>query len=208
MYETGVIHGRFQVLHHDHLKYLLAGKARCRHLVIGITNPDPSHTRDDPADPQRSSPLANPLTYLERHQLVRSALLEAGLNPQDFTVVPFPINLPELYRYYLPMDAVFFVTIYDDWGRRKLSWFQEMGLRTEVLWERTLGEKGQSAANIRKRMVQGQPWEHLVVPATVPLLHSWEIPERLHRLSLEEAEHSATQRTLQQRDASRHPGVH
>jgi nicotinamide mononucleotide adenylyltransferase len=185
MHQVGVIHGRFQILHHDHLRYLLAGKARCRHLMVGITNPDPSHTRDDPADPQRSSPLANPLTYLERHQLLHTALVEAGLNWQDFTIVPFPINFPELYRYYLPLDAVFYLTIYDDWGRSKLSRFQKMGLKTEVLWERTLAGKGQSAADIRQCMIQAQPWEHLVPPAAVVLLNLWGIPERLRRLALE-----------------------
>jgi nicotinamide mononucleotide adenylyltransferase len=185
MHQVGVTHGRFQVLHHDHLKYLLAGKARCRHLVVGITNPDPSHTRDDPADPQRSSLLANPLTYLERHQLAHSALVEAGVSLQDFTIVPFPINFPELYRYYLPLDAVFFLTIYDAWGRSKLSRFQEMGLKTEVLWERTLADKGQRATDIRQSMLQGQSWEHLVPPANVVLLNRWGIPERLRRLMLE-----------------------
>ena len=188
MHPVGVTHGRFQVLHHDHLKYLLAGKIHCRHLVVGITNPDPSHTRDDPADPQRSSPVANPLTYLERHQLVHSAFLEAGLNLQDFTIVPFPINFPELYRYYLPLDAVFFLTIYDAWGRSKLNRFQEMGLKTEVLWERALTDKGQRATDIRSFMIGGQPWEHLVPAANVALLKSWGIPERLRRLALEAAQ--------------------
>ena len=42
MHKIGVIHGRFQLLHNDHLKYLLAGKKRCEHLVVGITNPDPA----------------------------------------------------------------------------------------------------------------------------------------------------------------------
>ena len=188
MHPVGVTHGRFQVVHHDHLKYLLAGKVRCRHLVVGITNPDPSHTRDDPADPQRSSPVANPLTYLERHQLVHSAFLEAGLNLQDFTIVPFPINFPELYRYYLPLDAVFFLTIYDAWGRSKLNRFQEMGLKTEVLWERAPTEKGQRATDIRRIMIDGQPWEHLVPAANVALLKSWGIPERLQRLALDAAQ--------------------
>ena len=45
--KTGVINGRLQVLHNDHLKYLLAGKKRCDHLVVGITNPDPTLTRKD-----------------------------------------------------------------------------------------------------------------------------------------------------------------
>ena len=62
MTDVGVIHGRFQVLHNDHFEYLMAAKSRCRHMVVGITNPDPSLTRSDPADPQRSSPGANPLT--------------------------------------------------------------------------------------------------------------------------------------------------
>jgi len=47
----GVIHGRFQVLHNEPLKYLLAGKALCKHLVVGITNPDPSLIKSEPADP-------------------------------------------------------------------------------------------------------------------------------------------------------------
>jgi nicotinamide-nucleotide adenylyltransferase len=136
MTETGVIHGRFQVLHHDHLKYLLAGNARCRHLVVGITNPDPILTRDDVMDPQRSLPAENPLTYFERYTMIRSSLVEAGLPLSDFSVVPFPINLPELYKYYVPMQATFFLTIYDQWGRRKLEQFQALGLKTEVLWSK------------------------------------------------------------------------
>ena len=36
----GVIHGRFQMLHHGHMEYLLAGKKRCQRLIIGISNPD------------------------------------------------------------------------------------------------------------------------------------------------------------------------
>ena len=40
MVETGVIHGRFQVLHLKHMEYLLAAKMRCQTLYIGITHPD------------------------------------------------------------------------------------------------------------------------------------------------------------------------
>ena len=145
MDDRGVIHGRFQVLHNDHLSYLLAGKVRCRHLVVGVTNPDPMLTRDDPADPNRSSPLANPLTYFERYTMVRWVLLGAGLDHGDFSVVPFPINLPALYRHYLPMDATFYLTIYDEWGKRKLEQFKAVGLKTEVLWTRDPGNKGLSA---------------------------------------------------------------
>ena len=131
--ETGVIHGRFQVLHNDHLVYLLAGMALCRHLVVGITNPDPLLTRDESSDPKRSNPAANPLTYFERYVMVRTVLEEAGIASSRFSVVPFPINMPELYRYYVPLDALFFLSIYDDWGQRKLEYFTSLGLATHVL---------------------------------------------------------------------------
>ena len=97
-YDLGVIHGRFQVLHNDHIKYLLAGKQLCEHLVIGITNPDPSLTRDSEANPHRSTPIANPLTYYERYIMVEAALLEQGLISSEFSIVPFPINIPDLVR--------------------------------------------------------------------------------------------------------------
>lgn len=181
MFDAGVIHGRFQVLHNDHLVYLLAGKARCRHLVVGITNPDPFLTGEDPADPERSSASANPLTYFERHVLVREVLLEADVGLEAFTIVPFPINFPKLYPYYAPMDAVFFLTIYDEWGRRKQERFKALGVQVEVLWERSLKEKGIRGHEVRQRMAAGDPWEDLVPPATARLMIAWSIPERLRR---------------------------
>ncbi|MYL85261.1 nicotinate-nucleotide adenylyltransferase [Desulfovibrio aerotolerans] len=174
-----VIHGRFQVLHNDHLKYLLAGKALCHRLVVGVTNPDPSHTRHDPADPLRSLESSNPLTYFERAQLLHAVLTEAGLGPHAFFVVPFPINLPELYHHYVPMDALFLLTVYDEWGRRKLARFQNMGLDTRVLWDIPPEDKGLSATTVRRRMAAGEPWEHLVPPAAARLLRDWRVPERL-----------------------------
>ena len=182
MIETGVIHGRFQVLHNDHLKYLIAGKERCEHLIIGITNPDPTLTREDPADIQRSDPLANPLTYFERYTMVCRAMVDNAVSYIDFSVVPFPINLPELYKYYVPLDATYFLTIYDEWGRRKLKQFQDLGLKTEVLWTKSSEEKGLVGSDIRRRMVEGKAWQDLVSPSTRDLMVKWSIPDRLRRM--------------------------
>jgi nicotinamide-nucleotide adenylyltransferase len=175
----GVIHGRFQVLHNDHLVYLLAGKARCGHLVVGITNPDPTLTSEEVEDPQRSDPAANPLTYYERYTLVRRALEAAGVPTGEVSIVPLPINRPDLFRYYVPLDATFFLTIYDDWGRRKLERFASLGLRTEVLWQRLAAEKGITGSEVRRRMAAGEPWEALVPPVVVELLAAWDVPGRL-----------------------------
>lgn len=183
MREVGVIHGRFQVLHHDHLRYLLAGKDRRRRLVVGITNPDPRLTLDDPADPKRSRSTENPLTYYERLIMTTEVLWEAGLSAEEFLVTPFPVNVPELYGHYVPLDATFFLTIYDEWGQRKLELFQGAGLYTEVLWRRPKEQKGISGSDVRQRMADGRPWEHLVPDATARLMRTWQIPERLRALS-------------------------
>ncbi len=177
--QVGVIHGRFQVLHNDHLKYLLAGKSRCSHLVVGITNPDPTLTRDDPTNPERSDPLANPMTYFERYTMVRRVLVEAGLHHEEFSVVPFPVNCPELYRFYVPLDAIFYLTIYDPWGRRKLQQFQSLNLQTEILWERPPEEKGLSGQEVRRLIATGGAWQHLVPAATATLVQQWKLAERL-----------------------------
>lgn len=181
--EIGVIHGRFQVLHNDHLAYLLAGMALCRHLVVGITNPDPLLTRDESADPKRSSPSANPLSYFERYIMVHAVLEEAGIEPSRFSVVPFPINIPELYRHYVPLDALFFISIYDEWGKRKLEYFRTLELKTHVLREVDLLRKGLSATEIRRRMAHGEPWEEFVPPAAAVLMKKWDIPGRLRTMA-------------------------
>jgi nicotinamide-nucleotide adenylyltransferase len=153
MTEVGVAHGRFQIVHYDHLKYIMAARAKCKHLIVGITNPDPSLTKDDKSDPSRSEIKANPLTYYERYRMLKAALLEqpgtlcGKVSPLD--IVPFPINLPELYEHYVPLDATFFLTIHDAWGEKKLEMFESLGLKTEVLWRKPLSEKGITSTDIR-----------------------------------------------------------
>ena len=181
--EVGVIHGRFQILHHDHLKYLLAGKKQCRALVVGITNPDPMLTRKEDSAPERDLPVSNPLTFYERQFLVRTVLQENGVRSNEFSVVPLPINFPELYQYYVPMEATFFLTIYDDWGKKKQDYFESMGLKTHVLWEVPLEKKGISGSDVRARMMDGKPWKHLVPKSVAALLENWNIPDRMKRLT-------------------------
>ncbi|MHA1731392.1 MAG: nicotinate-nucleotide adenylyltransferase [Promethearchaeota archaeon] len=182
-YDVGVIHGRFQVLHNDHVRYLLDGKALCRHLIVGITNPDPElMTCDEEADPDRSDPRSNPLTYFERYVMIRMALEEAGLKSSEFSVVPLPINLPRLYKYYVPTEAVFFVTIFDEWGRKKRDTLVSLGLEVRVLREVPVEQKGISGSEVRERMASGGDWEHLVPPAVAFLVKKWDIPGRLQRI--------------------------
>jgi len=178
---TGVVHGRFQLFHRDHLVYVEAARARCQHLVIGITNPDPTLTRFDPADPGRSDRTRNPLTFYERYRVIKHALETEGWHSAHFSLVPLPINFPELYQYYVPLDATFFLTIYDDWGERKLSMFQSLGLKVEILWRRPLAAKGLTGTQVRQVMVASGNWQELVPPGAAAMLAQLGIPARLRR---------------------------
>jgi nicotinamide mononucleotide adenylyltransferase len=146
---------------------------------VGITNPDPTLTKFDEADPHRSSEVDNPLTFYERYVMIRETLLEVGLDFREFSLVPLPINFPELYRYYVPLDATFYLTIYDEWGERKLAMFTSLGLQVDILWRKPASEKGLTATALRLLMGQGQPWEHLVPPAVARLVTDMGLGERL-----------------------------
>jgi cytidyltransferase-like protein len=158
----GVIHGRFQVLHLGHMEYLLAGQERCDFLYIGITNPDPHLTATSKADEVRSTRSANPMTYYERLEMIRDAMVESGVLRNQFEIVPFPINFPDLLHYYVPTSAIFYVTIYDDWGREKLNVLKEQGLIVEVMWERSMSERLTTGKQVRALIARDGDWHHLV----------------------------------------------
>lgn len=182
MHPLGFIHGRFQVLHNDHLTYLLAGKKLCERLIIGVTNPDPTTTREEETNPERSIQANNPLSFEERKAMIEAALMEIGMDRHVFSVVPFPINCPELLEERAPRDAVYYLTIYDDWGREKRKRFQTLGLNTHVMWERPESEKGISGTEVRAAIRQGGEWRPLVPPAVAALVDRWHLADRFRKL--------------------------
>ena len=100
MVDLGFIHGRFQLFHNDHLNYALLAKEQCKKLIVGITSPENTLLIREEVDPHRSEAASNPFTYYERYNMVKLALLEAGIKREDFDIVPYPIERPEiLYNY-------------------------------------------------------------------------------------------------------------
>lgn len=179
----GVIHGRFQPLHLGHMEYLLEGKKRCDFLWIGITNPDPEVTAENVANPARSMPSSNPFTFFERLLMIRDALLEAGLVRKEFEIVPFPINFPEIIRYYAPLDAVYFVTVYDAWGQAKVDTLKGLGLKVDVMWTRKMSDRFTSGTEIRKLIARGNPWDHLVPASVAKIIRTFDLDRRILELA-------------------------
>ncbi|MDO5531999.1 adenylyltransferase/cytidyltransferase family protein [Sutterella sp.] len=163
----GVIHGRFQGLHNGHMEYLLEGKKRCECLVIGITNylRTFKDERISSIDSHRLNSADNPFTYFERAEMIREALLEAGVPLPEFRIVPFPIEEPEKIFNFAPRDAVYYMTIYDQWGREKLDRLRSLGLNVDVMWTRDPSQKPISGSLVRDSIIHNRPWRHMVPPS-------------------------------------------
>ena len=184
MIQLGAVCGRFQIFHNDHLQYVLAAKARCERLIVGITSPDKSVNPLEAVDPHRALDEANPCTYYERMKMVEAVLLEAGMQREDFDIVPFPIGRPELLRFYIPFGTCIYVTILDEWGHCKTERLRDFGYSVTVLWEKK--EKLISSSMIRKRIIEGKEWHQFVPKATWRYVTETGINQRIREYSDQE----------------------
>ena len=160
MIELGFIHGRFQLFHNDHLQYALLAKEQCKKLIVGITSPENASLIREEVDPHRSEAASNPFTYYERYNMVKLALLEAGVAREDFEIVPYPIERPEILYNYVPLTATSFFTIYDKWGYEKLHRLSEQGYGTVVLFDDR--EKKMCSTEIRQKIMDDVDWKDMV----------------------------------------------
>ena len=159
--KRGMIHGRFQPFHLGHLEYLKGAAAHSDEVWVGITNPDPTRVKPEPADPLRHLPESNPYTYAERLLMVKAAAEGIGV---DLHVSPFPINEPELWHAYVPADVTQFIRHFSDWGQTKIERLRAAGYEVVILDEGA--EKEISGADVREAMRAGGGW-HSLVPAGV-----------------------------------------
>jgi cytidyltransferase-like protein len=156
-----MIHGRFQPFHNGHLEYLQGAAARSDELWVGITNPDPSQVKPEPADPLRHLPESNPYTYAERLLMVTAV---AETVDADVHVIPFPVNQPEVWPAYVPANVTQYIRQFSDWGTTKIDRFRSAGYDVVILDEGV--EKAISGADVRAAMREGREWQALV-PAGV-----------------------------------------
>lgn len=183
MTERGVVHGRFQGLHLKHMEYLLAAKMRCRLLYVGITHPDifvcPAAS---PLDVHGTLVRDNPLAYIERYEMIRDSLLEFGVKREEFEIIPFPVDRPDVLAQYAPADAVYYMSICGEWDREKEKILSSLGLKTEILWERNAEEKGITGTELRALIAGDGSWHQYMPKAAAEYLTEHGLDERIKNL--------------------------
>jgi len=179
MVENGVIHGRFQIFHLKHMEYLLAAKMHCRKLYIGIARPDNTFAASSPLDIHGTTRRDNPMTYLERVEMIQGALTSFGIKREEYEIVPFPINRPEYITQYVPADAVHYVGIYDDWSEERYQRLVQQMLNVVVLWRKNPVDKGLVATDVRAAIERGVNWQTMVPKSVYEYVISRGIDQRI-----------------------------
>lgn len=183
MTERGVVHGRFQGLHLKHMEYLLAAKMRCRLLYVGITHPDIfACPAASPLDVHGTLVRDNPLAYIERYEMIRDSLLEFGVKREEFEIIPFPVDRPDVLAQYAPADAVYYMSICGEWDREKEKILSSLGLKTEILWERDAEEKGITGTELRALIAGDGSWRQYMPKAAAEYLTEHGLDERIKNL--------------------------
>ena len=200
MDKTGVVHGRFQVLHFKHMEYILAAKMRCQKLYIGITNPDMLHARPSVHDENRGTKAGNPLSYRERCEMIRGALAEFNVPESQYEIIPFPISYPEYIIQYAPEDAVYYMGMYDEWDEEKYRILKELGLKIHILWRKELENKGTTGAMIRNLIATDQEWAQFVPKSVYAYMKEHELDKRVKRLELMRIEEKMVIESKQKED--------
>lgn len=165
-----MIHGRFQPFHLGHREYLQLALERSEQLIVGITNPDPWQIAEEAESSHRHTDEANPFTFFERLQMVRNVLLDDAVPLERVLIIPFPVNLPDRWRYYIPPDVTHFVRVFSDWEQTKVDRLRAEGYRAEILSPGA--DKAFEATEVRRRLDAGEDWAALVPPGTSRVLRA------------------------------------
>jgi nicotinamide-nucleotide adenylyltransferase len=159
-----MIHGRFQPFHNGHLEYLMLALERCETLLVGITNPDPTQTAEEKTSDHRHLAESNPYTFFERLLMIRETVIDQAIPLARVVFIPFPVNLPDLWRYYVPPDVVHYVRVFSPWEQAKVERLRGHGYQVQVL--QPGASKEIEATEVRRRLQAGDDWRSLV-PAGV-----------------------------------------
>jgi nicotinamide mononucleotide adenylyltransferase len=187
-FKYAITHGRFQPFHNEHLAYLRWAHSYGTHLFIGITNFDRTAIQKESTSNHRHTAFANPFTYWERAVMIKDALLEAGVDPSQFTIVALPIHAPKKWSEFVPTDpneSIHLLRVFSEWEQEKAKRLQSAGYQviTEIGSPKLI-----SASTIRKAILFDKNYSDLVPPAVAVWLKRINAKLRLENLNALESQ--------------------
>lgn len=157
-FRRGLISGRFQPFHTGHLALVRQALSECDELVIVVGSAQFSFIEKDP------------FTAGERVLMIHSALAEAGIDLSRCYIIPVPNDennarwLAGLRSQIPPFDVLYSGNDFVD----LLASAQEPSLALRR--PRFARAKEYNGTNIRRRIVSGGRWKHLVPPAVAKVM--------------------------------------
>ena len=100
--------------------------------------------------------------------MVREVLATRASLQSQSIIIPFPVNSPERWRYYLPPNVVHYVRVFSDWEQAKVDRLREHGYRVEVLHPGI--EKAIEASEVRRRMALARTGARSCPPPVVRVI--------------------------------------
>ena len=166
---SALLIGRFQPFHNGHLEVIRTISKQCDRLIVGIGSAQLSHT------------FENPFTAGERHLMISRALHDEGMD--NFFLVPMvDINRYAIWVAHVASLVPPFQDVYSNnpLTRRLL---EEAGyeVRSAPLFDRAV----YSGTEIRKRIISGKEWEHLVPKGVAETIHEVHGDQRLKDITNE-----------------------
>lgn len=173
MFPPACIHGRFQILHNDHVAYFEAAQAKYGRLYIGLT----CQQRDQNSIDRRAAAEANPLSLWERAEMWRALLNSLG-QAQDHMIGPFPIESPEFLPDFVPRSCICATTIREAWNQEKVSRLQSAGYEVDILPHDSASHL--ASRDLRRMIAAGdQAWRNLTPRPVADFLEASGIERRL-----------------------------
>jgi nicotinamide-nucleotide adenylyltransferase len=163
---SALLIGRFQPFHNGHMEVVKTIARECDRMIVGIGSAQLSHT------------FENPFTAGERHLMMSRAFHDEGL--ENFFLVPImDINRYAVWVAHVSSLVPPFQVVYTNNPlTRRL--FEEAGYDTR--YAPMFNREVYSGTEVRRRIVQGMPWEHLVPPGVAETIHEVHGDERLQAI--------------------------
>jgi len=168
MPKRGLFVGRFQPVHNGHMKALEFVFSQVDEVIIGIGSAQASHT------------LKNPFTTSERMEMLIRALEEMEFKKRYY-LIPLPdINFNAIWATYVVSMVPKFDVVFTG-NSLVAQLFREKGY--EVIVQPMFKKDILSATEIRKRMIEGKPWEELVPRSVAEYIKEIKGVERIRMLA-------------------------